>query len=149
MDFDWTKHSPKVNKKKNIVKDKLKLTCGLDVYNYINHNFNNAFQERLIVFYLNSKNIVIHEQILSIGDDSMTIMNNKLICKMAIEKYAKKVIICHNHLSGNSSPSLADISSNISLISALKIIQVKLIDNLIIGKNEYYSLIDENKYKVE
>ena len=122
----------RINKKKQHIKQELKLTCGLDVYNYLSLNFEKALQEKLIVFYLNSKNIVIYEQILSVGNDSMAVTNNKLICKTAIEKYAKKVIVCHNHLSGNSSPSIEDITSNMALKSALHYIQVKLLDNLII-----------------
>lgn len=138
----------RISKKKQHVNEKLKLSSGLDVYNYLTLYYEKALQEKLIVFYLNGKNIVLFEQILSVGNDSMAVTNNKLICKTAIEKYAKKVIVCHNHLSGNSSPSIEDITSNISLKSALHYIQVKLLDNLIIGYGEYYSLIDEIKYNV-
>lgn len=138
----------RINKKSQHINQQLKLSSGLDVYNYLSLNYEKALQEKLIVLYLNSKNIVIYEQILSVGNDSMAVTNNKLICKTAIEKYAKKVIVCHNHLSGNSSPSIEDITSNMSLKSALHYIQVKLLDNLIIGHNEYYSLIDEAKYNV-
>lgn len=131
-----------------IVNESIKLSSGYDVYNYANLKYNNKFQEKLVVFYLNIKNIIIFEQVISIGDDSHSINNNKLICKNALEKYAKKVIVCHNHPSGNASPSLDDINSYFSLKSALSLIQVKLIDHIIIGNNQFYSLIDERMFKV-
>lgn len=132
-----------------IVNESIKLSSGYDVYNYAFLKYNSIFQEKLVVFYLNIKNIIIYEQIISIGDDSHSINNNKLICKNALEKYAKKVIVCHNHPSGNASPSLDDIASCLSLKSALSLIQVKLIDHIIIGNNQFYSLIDERMFKVD
>ena len=91
------------------------MSSGYDVYNYASLKYNNYLQEKLVVFFLNIKNVIIHEQVISIGNDSCSINNNKLICKIALEKYAKKVIVCHNHPSGNAFPSLDDISSCISL----------------------------------
>ena len=132
-----------------IVNESIKLSSGYDVYNYAFLKYNSIFQEKLVVFYLNIKNIIIYEQVISIGDDSHSINNNKLICKNALEKYAKKVIVCHNHPSGNASPSLDDIASCLSLKSALSLIQVKLIDHIIIGNNQFYSLIDERMFKVD
>lgn len=126
----------------------VKLSSGYDVYNYASLKYNNYLQEKLVVFFLNIKNVIIHEQVISIGNDSCSINNNKLICKIALEKYAKKVIVCHNHPSGNAFPSLDDISSCISLKSALNLIQVKLVDNIILGNNQFYSLIDESLFKV-
>jgi DNA repair protein RadC len=122
----------------------IKLSSGDEVYNYLHLKIENLFQERLIVLYLNIKNVILYEEIISIGDESSTILNNKLICKNAIEKYAKKVIIAHNHPSGNCNPSLADIQAFYQLKSALSLIQVKLLDHIIIGKDSYYSFY-ENK----
>ena len=137
------------SQKMMVVNDNIKLSSGLDVYNYSKLKYYDITQEKVVVYYLNIKNIIIFEQVLSIGNDSMSIFNNKLICKTSIEKYAKKVIIIHNHPSGNSSPSIDDISSFYSLKNALKVINVKLVDHVIIGSNEFYSIIDESKYKVD
>ena len=71
----------RINKKSQHINQQLKLSSGLDVYNYLSLNYEKALQEKLIVLYLNSKNIVIYEQILSVGNDSMAVTNNKLICK--------------------------------------------------------------------
>lgn len=127
---------------------KLVFNGGIDVYNYMHLRFETLLKEQLIVLYLNIKNVLIGEEIISVGSDDKTVNNNKYICKMAVEKYAKKILVCHNHLSGNSSPSLADIASFVSLKNALSYMQIKLIDHVIIGKNEYYSIKDERKYYI-
>ena len=110
--------------------------------------FASLINEQLCVLYLNNQNIIIYEEVISIGNDVSTINNNKKICKTCIEKYAKKIIVTHNHPSGNSSPSLDDINAYFSLSNALKYIEVKLLDHVIIGNKEYYSLKDESKFKV-
>ncbi len=128
--------------------EEIVLTCPYDLYQYLRLKFESSLQEKLIVVYLNVKNVILFEEILTIGNDTMSVTNNKLICKHAIEKYAKKVVICHNHPSGDASPSLEDIATFYSLYSALKYIQVKLLDHIIFGKNEYYSIFNEKKYQV-
>ena len=132
----------------SIAFDKIKITSALDVYNYMHLKFKNLINEQLYVLYLNNQNIIIYEETISVGNDVSTINNNKLICKTSIEKYAKKVIVTHNHPSGNCSPSLDDINAFFSLNNALKYIDVKLLDHVIIANKEYYSLKDESKYIV-
>lgn len=130
------------------INQNIKISSGLDIYNYYHLKFLNSLQEKIIVFYLNNQNIVIYEQVLSIGDDTSSIISFKLICKMALEKYAKKVILCHNHPSGKAFPSIEDISTFYELKKALSLIQVKLLDHVILGNNEFYSIVDKQLFKV-
>ncbi len=129
-------------------KEKMILSSPSDVYHYLSYKMEPLLQEMLVVVYLNVKNVVLYEEVLTIGNDTMGVTNNKLICKHSIEKYAKKVIICHNHPSGDCMPSLEDIATYYSLHSALKYIQVRLLDHIVIGKKEYYSICNETKYTV-
>jgi len=133
---------------KNEIKDgnvRFTLSCSLDVYNYTHIVFDALPYEKIIVFYLNTKNEVLYEDHFSNGANDLCYLDNKIVCKTAIEKYAKKIIICHNHPSGNTSPSLDDINMFFSLQKALANINIKLIDHIIIGQNEYYSVKDEKK----
>ena len=54
--------------------------------------------------------------------------------------------MAHNHPTGDANASLDDISAFYSLKNALTYVQVKLLDHIIIGENEYYSLQQEKKY---
>lgn len=128
-------------------KQKYKITSSLDVYNYLHLHMENLNVEYLIVLYLNVHNCIIFEEINSIGNDNMAICNSKIICKNAIEKLASKIIICHNHPTGNCKPSSNDFNFFYMLSNALDYIQVRLLDHIIIGKNEYYS-IKENKKNI-
>ena len=94
------------------------------------------------------KNKLIFEQTISIGDDIYSLMNNKLICKIAIEKYAKKIIICHNHPSGKTDPSTDDITSFFNLKEALQLFNIKLLDSLIICNNRFYSINNEKEVRL-
>lgn len=134
--------------KETIAFEKIKICCALDVYNYMYLKFASLINEQLCVLYLNNQNIIIYEEVISIGNDVSTINNNKQICKTCVEKYAKKIIVTHNHPSGNASPSLDDVNAYFCLFNALKYIDVKLLDHVIIGNKEYYSLKDEKKFKV-
>lgn len=121
---------------------------SIDVYKYVFFKINNSFQERVIVLFLSSKNKLIYEEVSSIGDEQSAIINNKLICKIAIEKYAKKVIICHNHPSLKCEPSIEDISSYINLKEALILFNIELLDSLIISINQFFSIKNEKLYNI-
>lgn len=139
----------RLNKKRDIAKNEgMYINSTMDVFNYLYKLFDNKKNEQIIVLYLNIKNKVLHEEIISIGDDSHSINNNKLICKNAIELYAKKVIVAHNHPSGNATPSFDDVKTFLDLKKALSYVNVKLIDQVIIGKKECYSHASDKKINV-
>lgn len=137
------------NKKKDIfINDGIYINSTNDVYNYLNGFFSNKKNEEIVVLYLNIKNKIIHEEVISIGDESHTLNNNKLICKRAIEYYAKKIIVSHNHPSGSATPSFDDVKTFLDLKKALSYINVKLIDQVIFGKKEYYSHASDRKINI-
>ena len=129
--------------------NKLVFNSIVDVYNYAKLKVIDSYQEKILVLYLNIKNVLIYEQILSLGDEDSVILDRKLICKIAIEKYARKVIIIHNHPSNNVEPSLEDITSFHMLKEALNLIDIKLIDSIILSTNSFYSIHNKLEYKVD
>ena len=72
----------------------------------------------------------------------------RAIVKTAIEKYAKKVILCHNHPSNNILPSRQDYITFETLKTALNLVNVKLLDSLIIGEECFYSVLKEKIYNL-
>lgn len=132
----------------NFLTNEIIFNNTIDVFNFVKFKINNAFQERVLVLYMNMKNKLLFEQVISIGNDSSSLLNNKLICKMAIEKYAKKIIICHNHPSDKTDPSIDDINSYFNLKDSLKLFDIKLLDSLIICNNKFYSISNEKEYIV-
>ena len=59
---------------------------------------------------------------------------------------SSKIVLVHNHPSGNTLPSKEDINLTKNIIEIGKIQDVHVIDHLIIGNNNYYSLYDNNDF---
>jgi DNA repair protein RadC len=64
----------------------------------------------------------------------------KIICKYVIDSLAQGVILCHNHPSGNLKPSRTDEVMTEKLANALKLMDSKLFDHIIITKDSHYSM---------
>ena len=67
----------------------------------------------------------------------------KKIFKCALENNAASVMLCHNHPSGNITPSNADKQITNNLINAGKFLEIKILDHIIIGNDNYFSFADE------
>ena len=61
------------------------------------------------------------------------------------EKQIGKIILVHNHPSGDPTPSKSDIDLTISLFRAAKIMGIKLIDHIVIGHNKYESILSRKE----
>ena len=99
--------------------------------------------EEFWILLLNRANAVIGRNNLSKGGVSGTVVDAKMIFKMAIEKLASAIILAHNHPSGNLRPSQADISLTNKIRDAGNILDIPVLDHLIIGNGAYYSFKDE------
>ena len=99
--------------------------------------------EECWVIFLNKANRFIAKEMISSGGLDSTIIDNKGIIRRAIDRKASGVILVHNHPSGSSTPSPADISQTQALNRALKTCDLALVDHVVIAKGEYYSFADE------
>lgn len=105
-------------------------------------NMSKQKKEELRAFYINSRQFLIREELISLGNENMNIISPKEIIQPAIELMAKGIIIVHNHPSGICEPSEEDRLFTDNLYRACEIIQIKLLDHLIIGEDEYFSFAD-------
>jgi len=122
------------------------ITTSKGVYDMVAHLYDNLPYEKVIVIYLNNANIPLYiEDPHTIGSDTGSIIDVKRICKTALDTYCKGVIMIHNHPSGNLRPSQADLTITTKLSKALMLFDIELLDSIIVGKNDYYSLRDEGK----
>ncbi|MFM7154854.1 MAG: JAB domain-containing protein, partial [Bacteroidota bacterium] len=80
---------------------------------------------------------------VSIGGTNATVVDLKLVFKVALDARAAAFIAIHNHPSGNLQPSRADIELTERLKQAGKIFDLPLLDHLIISERGYYSFADE------
>ena len=107
--------------------------------------------ESAYAIFLNRVNLAEGYATIGQGGVSGTVVDIKLVCKYALDTLASGVILVHNHPSGVVKPSKEDDTLTSRLRNALKTIDVKLVDSIILapedcGERElFYSFNDEGK----
>lgn len=89
---------------------------------------------------LDTKGKIIGDVLLSEGNLNSSILHPREIFKEAVVRSANKIILIHNHPSGNTTPSKEDIEITRRVREAGEIIGIELLDHIIIGDGEYLSL---------
>ncbi|QMU66615.1 MAG: DNA repair protein [Flavobacteriaceae bacterium] len=102
-------------------------------------------QEAFKILFLNNSNQIIGLYPHSSGTITATITDIRLILIAALSCGAVAMILCHNHPSSNSTPSLADKKITEKLSKAAKTIDIKLLDHIIITKDSHYSFADNGE----
>ncbi len=124
---------------------KPKITSPYDVYYMLSPDLKHLDQEHFIVLYLNVKSELIKEETIYIGTLNQMVIHPRDIFKKAIQFSAAAMLFVHNHPSGNASPSKADVSTTNQLCRASEIIGIDIIDHLILGNDEFYSIKQAKK----
>ncbi len=99
--------------------------------------------EEFWVLFLNRANRILKKQQISTGGMSGTVADPRMIFKAALDEKAIAIILCHNHPSGNTQPSSADIQLTKNIVEAGKVLEINVLDHLIITQNSFYSFADE------
>jgi DNA repair protein RadC len=99
-------------------------------------------QEEFKVLLLNRRNAVLGIYSLSKGGVSGTIVDVKLVFSVALKCNASHIIIAHNHPSNNLKASAADKSLTNKIKTGAELLDIKLLDHIIITKDDYYSFAD-------
>jgi DNA repair protein RadC len=116
-----------------------KIGCAEDVFNYYKDRLADKKEEHFYVLMLNSQNNIIGEQLVSKGILDASILHPREIFKPAIKNSASKIILIHNHPSGGPNPSQEDLDITEKIIKVGEEISIKVLDHIIIGKEEFWS----------
>jgi DNA repair protein RadC len=95
--------------------------------------------EQFRVLFLNSKNMLIIDEVMQTGTIDQTAVYPREILKRALELSAASLILVHNHPSGDPTPSKSDIDLTKQIAEAAGALNIKLFEHLIIAKNKHYS----------
>ena len=106
-------------------------------------------REYVKLILLNNKNEILKNINISQGGTNFANVNIMEIIGEAIKIKAPKMILVHNHPSGDPTPSKADIKITDEIYNAARIFQIDLIDHLVIGDGKYRSIFVELKQKIE
>jgi DNA repair protein RadC len=118
------------------------ISCSEDAYQNLSSVLTNLYQEEFWVLLLNRANKVLGKARISMGGMSGTLVDPKLVFKIALENKASALVLAHNHPSGNSKPSEADLKLTLKIKSAADLLDIQVLDHLIFTDSGYYSMAD-------
>lgn len=110
---------------------------------YLQEELSNLNQENVMALYLNTKNEIIKKDTVFIGSLNSSVAHPREIFNRAISYSAARIILAHNHPSGNLDPSEADLVFTQRMIEAGDLLGIEVLDHFIIGDNCYLSLREE------
>jgi DNA repair protein RadC len=99
-----------------------------------------ASQERFAVLLLDVKHRLLGTRIITIGTATETLAHPRDIFREVIKQGATRLIVAHNHPSGNTEPSPEDIHLTRQLLSGAQFLGIPLLDHLILGNGDFRSL---------
>lgn len=98
-----------------------------------------AQKEEFRVLFLDRKNVLIADEVLSTGTIDHTPVYPREIVKRALELAATAIILVHNHPSGDPTPSKADITMTRDVADAAKALGIVVHDHVIVGRSGHIS----------
>lgn len=130
-------------RKESEIKNKSKITGSKDAADYFQPMLGDLNHEEFWILLLDRGNKIMDSFRVSEGGISGTVIDVRKILKVAIEKQASSIILCHNHPSGTLQASDADLKITRKIVDAAKIMDISVLDHVIIGNDKYYSFADE------
>lgn len=106
-------------------------------------------QERMIMPALNVSNEVTEFKVISSETQTSGPADSKIIFKNALMLGATKLVLAHNHPSGNLQSSSSDIACTQKVIEAGRVMDIPLVDHLIVTHNGYISMRADNYCEFE
>ena len=108
-----------------------------DVASYYMEKLRDKKKEYFIAVFLDSKNKIIGEEVISIGTLNSSLVHPREVFKSAIQHSANSIILVHNHPSGDCEASNEDNIISEKLREAGEMIGIKLLDHIVVGRNNY------------
>lgn len=121
-----------------------KISHAEDVFKLFQDRLKDKKEEHFYVLMLDTKNNIIGEQLISKGILDSSIIHPREVFKPAIKNSASKIILIHNHPSGDSNPSPEDLDITEKLIKVGEELGIKVLDSVIIGNEKFWSWLEEH-----
>ena len=122
---------------------KTKIKTPHDIAKILMPQMQHEKQETAKTIIMNTRNEILKIQNTALGSSNFVNLSIKDILSEPIKMQAPKIILAHNHPSGNSSPSKEDIEFTKKLYKACEVFEIQLIDHIVIGKNQYTSIFSK------
>lgn len=122
------------------LEEKYQIRSPRDAANLVMVEMTHLDHEQMRILVLDTKNQVVENINRYQGTVNSSVLRVAEIFRPAITRNCPAVIVCHNHPSGDPTPSSEDIAVTEQLVQAGKLLDIELVDHLIIGNHRYISL---------
>lgn len=123
--------------------DRQKITSSAEAAELLLPLLQDYTHELFCVLYLNNAQLLIKHEFISSGGLTATVADIRMILKNALLLNAAKIIVAHNHPSGNKTPSDADKKLTKKLKDAAAQMDIELIDHIIVAGTDFTSFANE------
>lgn len=120
-----------------------KIISSRDAFEIMHPLLSDNNYEEFWIITINRGNVIKRTHKISEGSLSGTVADPKKIFKFALEDNASSIVLCHNHPSGNSTPSKKDHEITQKCKSVGLSLDLPVLDHIIITQDNYYSFADE------
>lgn len=121
------------------------ITCSTDAANLLIDLWDEdtiEYIESFCVLLLNRANKVVAYRFVGLGGISGVVVDPKTIFQSALLSNASAIILAHNHPSGNTRPSRADLNLTEKIKSGAAHLDIVVLDHIIVTKEGHYSMAD-------
>ncbi|MCK4667751.1 DNA repair protein RadC [Candidatus Dependentiae bacterium] len=126
-----------------LIKDKVKIQSPESVVSLV-HELKDKKQEYFMTITLDGAYNMIKKRVVSIGILNESLVHPREVFADAISDRAAAIVLIHNHPSGEVNPSNEDLIVTKRLMEAGKLLGIKILDHIIIGKEDYFSFKSKN-----
>lgn len=123
--------------------DRKDLRSYAALMNYLTLDLRAAEQEILRIIYLDTKSKIIRDEEMARGTVDEVPIYPREIAKRAVSYCASSVILAHNHLSDDPTPSTGDIQATLMTRGALELLEIALHDHVIVARKSCFSMRQE------
>jgi len=120
-------------KDSNVPSDKKAIKSPADVVGMFKAYLDGVDREHFCIAMLDRKGNLLGLNTVSVDSISSSIVQPREVFKPAIIIGASSIVLCHNHPSGDTSPSKEDIDVTRKLVEGGKILNIEILDHVIIG----------------
>jgi DNA repair protein RadC len=114
-----------------------------DAYNIMRRMLVDLNHEEFWIMLMGRSQKVLGKELVSKGGLSETVVDPKVIFRLALQHQASGIIMIHNHPSGSLKPSQNDIHLTKKIADAGRMLDIKILDHVIISDQGFYSFADE------
>ncbi len=127
------------------VMERKKIGSSKDVFEIFQADVADSQYEEFWILLLNRANKIMKKVKISDGGVSGTVADPKRIFRAAMDSMASAIILCHNHPSGNITPSNADIALTKKIVNGADYFDMAVLDHIIIGDGNFFSFADNGR----